>query len=262
MLHTAVASRKSIPVQNLKVDKRGVAPPPIITPAIKPEPHPIFGTIPMGRDGFKLENQTIHMLDFWHRKASAISEEFNRFEGSDETPEWAYFEEMHSIAWEIYRAAIAAKTRSPKEVALQLEIIVRHARLYTGEDCEFLSIDELAVIASNLSRATEPLTPKKHVGALKRGNKLTQAGLLLRYQSFLIHELLTLSLEMYGEQDYALRYVMQDDAVNDRCRGPKRWVHPFFDQNKLSARARSVLKSLKIDTERDDTGSRKPPKVK
>lgn len=65
-----------------------------------------------------------------------------------------------------------------------------------------------------------------------------------------------------GEQDYALHYVMQDDAVNDRCRGPKRWVHPFIDQNKLSARARSVLKSLKIDTELDDTGSRKPRQVK
>jgi hypothetical protein len=258
MLTSVASINKSAP-RVAKASKTAPAAPPIITPAVKPEPHPIFGTIPMGRDGFKLENQTIHMLDFWHRKAVVICE---AFEKSPDQSKWDEFEKIASIELEIYQAAVTAAISSTSEVALQLKIIVRHARLGTDKDCEFLSIDELSNIASNLSRATEPLTPTKHLGALKRGNKLTRAGLLYRYQSFLIHELHTLSLEMYGEQDYALRYVMQDDAVNDRCRGPKRWVHPFFDQNKLPSRARSVLKSLKIDTERDDTGSRKPPKVK
>lgn len=262
MLNTVVSSNPAVPVHNARSSRKSTvtAAPPTITPAVKREPHPIFGTIPMGRDGFTLENQTIHMLDFWHRKAVGIIE---AFEKSPDQSQWDEFGKLVSIQFDIYRAAVTAKTRSPGEVALQLKIIVRHARLGTDKDCEFLSIDELSDIAGNLSRATEPVKSKKHLGALKRGNKLTRAGLLYRYQSFLIHELLTLSLEMYGEERYALHYVMQDDAVNVRCRGPKRWVHPFFDQNKLSARARSVLKSLKIDTERDDTAAaRKPRKVK
>ena len=47
----------------------------------------------------------------------------------------------------------------------------------------------------------------------------------------------------------ALQYIAEDDAVNLRCENSR---HPFFDESKLADRARSVLKSLKIDTKQFD----------
>jgi hypothetical protein len=85
----------------------------------------------------------------------------------------------------------------------------------------------------------------------QRGGKLTRAGLLHRYESFLMKELQTLSLNLYGDRDYALQYIAEDDAVNLRCRD-SRHKYPFFDESKLADRAKSVLKSLKIDTKKVD----------
>jgi hypothetical protein len=96
------------------------------------------------------------------------------------------------------------------------------------------------------------LAPKKRVGALRRGRKLTVAGLHVRYQSFLIQELETLSVNLYGSRDYAKQFRIEDDAVNLRCVGNSKTQYPFFDESKLTARARSVLKSLKIETVIDD----------
>ena len=62
-------------------------------------------------------------------------------------------------------------------------------------------------------------------------------------------ELHTLSLNLYGNRDYALQYIEEDDAVNLRCENGR---HSFFDESKLPDRARSVLKSLKIDTKEFD----------
>jgi len=59
----------------------------------------------------------------------------------------------------------------------------------------------------------------------------------------------TLSLNLYGNRDYALQYIEEDDAVNLRCQSGR---HPFFDESKLADRARSVLKSLKIDAKQFD----------
>ena len=56
-------------------------------------------------------------------------------------------------------------------------------------------------------------------------------------------------MNLYGNRDYPLRMVSYDDAVNLRCKSPR---YPIFDEAKLPARARAVLKSLKIDTENDD----------
>jgi hypothetical protein len=64
-------------------------------------------------------------------------------------------------------------------------------------------------------------------------------------------ELQTLSLKLYGNRDYALQYIAEDDAVNLRCRNT-RHKYPFFDESKLVDRAKSVLKSLKIDAKQFD----------
>jgi hypothetical protein len=100
----------------------------------------------------------------------------------------------------------------------------------------------------NCARSTAPIVPKKHVGALQRGRKLTRAGLLTRYQSFLVQELETVSWNLYGERDYAKHTVFFDDAVRARCTSTDRCL-PFFDERSLPTRARAVLKSLEIDTD-------------
>jgi hypothetical protein len=97
------------------------------------------------------------------------------------------------------------------------------------------------------------MKPAKLRGAPSRGHKLTRAGLLDRYQSFLVQELETVSCYLYGNLDYVKHVIMFDDAVRARCRTRG---GPFFDEATLPDRARSVLKSLKIDTERTAGKSR------
>jgi hypothetical protein len=258
MLNTTTTASKSMapPRSVVRSGKRGEADtnPPVLTPSAKPD-HPVYGSLPIGRDGFTLDRQLIQMLDIWHKRAVDICRDFEKAPddaGRDE------FEEILTIKEDIYRAALKAEVRRPSEVALQLQIIVRDASLTTDESCEFLSVKELSVIAANLLEATKPLVPKKRVGALRRGRKLTVAGLHVRYQSFLIQELETLSYNLYGSRDYAKQFRIEDDAVNLRCVGSSKTRYPFFDESKLTTRARSVLKSLKIDTERDGDVPRLP----
>ena len=82
-----------------------------------------------------------------------------------------------------------------------------------------------------------------------------------------MRELQTLTWNMYGSRDFALNYQPLEHAVNVRCDshfvGGKykagRRSYPVFDEKKLPARAATVLKSLKIDTQRnDDVPARKP----
>jgi hypothetical protein len=109
-------------------------------------------------------------------------------------------------------------------------------------------------MSAELTMATAQIVPKKRVGHLQRGRKLTRAGLLMRYQSYLVQELETVSWNLYGERDYAKQVVIFDHAVRARCtsaddRGP------FFNERNLPDRARAVLGSLKIDTEIADARS-------
>jgi hypothetical protein len=89
------------------------------------------------------------------------------------------------------------------------------------------------------------LSPKA-VGALQRGRKLTWVGLLIRYQSFLVQELETVSWNLYGERDYAKHVIFYDDAVRERCLSKDR-CDPFFDERGVASRAHAVLGSLDID---------------
>jgi hypothetical protein len=109
-----------------------------------------------------------------------------------------------------------------------------------------LDIQDIVKLTTELSDATAPIVSKKQVGALKRGKKLTRAGLLTRYQSFLVQELETVSWNLSGEPDYAKYIVFFDAAVRKRCR---KGNYPFLDESELAARARAVLKSLKVDPE-------------
>ncbi|MEH2476215.1 hypothetical protein V1281_002615 [Nitrobacteraceae bacterium AZCC 2161] len=258
MLNTTTTASKSMaPPRSVRSGKRGEADtnPPVLTPSQKPDLHPVYGSLPIGRDGFTLDRQMIQMLNFWHHRAVDICLAFEKAPDDAGRHE---FEEILTIKEDIYRASLKAEVKRPSEVALQLQIIVRDASLSTDDSCEFLSVKELSVIAMNLLEATKPLVPKKRVGALRRGRKLTVAGLHVRYQSFLIQELETLSVNLYGSRDYAKQFRIEDDAVNLRCQGRSKTRYPFFDESKLTTRARAVLKSLKIDTERDDDIPRLP----
>ncbi|MEZ2146374.1 hypothetical protein AAE026_29375 [Bradyrhizobium sp. DN5] len=103
-------------------------------------------------------------------------------------------------------------------------------------------MDDVIKLAGELTEAS------KRVGALRHGRKLTRAGLLTRYQSFLVQELETVSWHLYGERDLAKQQVFYDRAVGTQCNSTERY-YPLFDESKLPARAKSVLGSLEIDTE-------------
>jgi hypothetical protein len=107
------------------------------------------------------------------------------------------------------------------------------------------------VYVQNFLDRTAQIVPKKRVGHLQRGRKLTRAGLLTRYQSFLVQELETVSWNLYGERDYAKHTIFFDSAVRDRCTSAND-RGPFFNERNLPDRARAVLGSLKIDTETVD----------
>lgn len=114
---------------------------------------------------------------------------------------------------------------------------------------EAITADQFRKIATNLKRATAFRQPKKRVAKASKGRRLTRTGILQRYQSFLMEELFTLSYELYGDPQYALQYVSFDDAVRKALKtGKRKRSDVFLDSGSLTSRARSVLKSLKIDT--------------
>jgi hypothetical protein len=210
--------------------------PPIITPKVPAVLHPVYGLTPMGSNGFALNKQMIQMLDFWHDKATTLLHENVR--GA-----WEHWDLVNQVQGEIYEAALLYKPRRASEAARQFEIVLRQAQ---HEECvTVFSVEEFEQIVDGLVMATRPIAPKKKVGATSRGRRLTRTGLLIRYQNFLVQELETLSWQLYGDNEYAQQFRVDDDAVNKRCR---RLGDPLFDEKTLPDRARSVLKSLKIDT--------------
>jgi hypothetical protein len=217
----------------------------------KPVDYPvsIFGKLPAG---FVLEEQNIYSLNIWHREASEMLAAYEESRGADDgSEEYAQFECLDVLRQQIFEASFLTTLRNSGEIAALLEIIVRHLVSRGDENCEGLDICELQMIQKQLDDFTRLFPPKKHLGMLQRGGKLTRAGLLHRYESFLMKELQTLSLNLYGDRDYALQYIIEDDAVNLRCRDG-RHKYPLFDESKLADRAKSVLKSLKIDTKQFD----------
>jgi hypothetical protein len=206
-------------------------------------PVSIFGKLP---DGFVLEEQMIQTLMHWYRKAIAAAERLPSDASDDE------IDAACDIVRRLYTAILTAKSHSAGNVALKLEAVLLKLDSEKNESIEeALDVADIRRLAADLVDATKLSPPVKKVGAPSRGRRLTRTGLLYRYQSFLMKEFQTLSCNLYGNRDYALQYIAEDDAVNLRCR-EGRHKYPFFDESRLADRARTVLKSLKIDTEQFD----------
>jgi hypothetical protein len=211
-------------------------------------PASIFGKLP---EGLVLEEQQIQVLMHWYRRAIAAAERLPDNVSDDE------LDAACNIVRRLYAAILAARTCRAGDVALKLQAVLMKLDLDKSDSIEeALDVDDVRRLAAELGDATKRMVPTKKVGSLRRGRKLTRAGLLHRYQSFLMHEIHTLSLNLYGNRDYALQYIEEDDAVNLRCRSGR---HPFFDESKLADRARSVLRSLKIDSKEADVLRRTAP---
>lgn len=234
------------------------APPVIVVPPMPAEEFPvaIFGRLPAD---FDLKRADVRSLVHWQRKAIAAVEDL---------PETASDDDLTSAMRPvnaIFRAIKGLKLDYPAGIALQMKTIAEVAKWFDGESestaMEDLSTAEFRHLAASLEAALERHQPTKRIGALTRGRKLTDAGLLHRYHAFLIQEIETLGLKLYGSSEYALKVRPIDIAVNAQCSsrhavGSRRKAYPFFDESKLTARARSVLTSLDIDTVRDDN---RPP---
>jgi hypothetical protein len=223
--------------------------------AIPEYPPEIFGKLP---EGFVLEEQTqIETLCFWHRKAIEVTDAMQdrMADAADADAAWEEFSHYCEIKNRILAAVLSASATRPGQVAAQLRAVVAEFDCLQGPATnmetsieEVLQASHIVKMSAELTKATAPIVPKKHVGSLQRGRKLTRAGLLTRYQSFLVQELETVSWNLYGERDYAKHIIFFDDAVRARCTSNDR-CYPFFDERGLTARARAVLQSLKIDTE-------------
>jgi hypothetical protein len=205
-------------------------------------PPEIFGKRP---GGFILEEQPIEMLCFWHQKANVVIDELpneGNYQAIDER-----LSVFCNIKHRILAAILAAPASRAGQVAAKLRAVVAEMEAIDADSVEeVLDGDDVVKISAELTTATAPIVPKKRIGALQRGGKLTRAGLLQRYQTFLVQELETVSWNLHGERDYAKHVVFYDDAVGERCLSKDR-SDPFFDERRLTTRARAVLASLDID---------------
>ena len=219
--------------------------------------HPIYGSLTMQND--TLQRQPMFMLNVWHEKAIRFADEFFRTHSAEQADESPHYDELYSAAWDILQAALGLELKTGRDVALLLQIIARHAE--DRDNVEWLDIGKLKSVASRSLKATAPEQPAKRPGPFARGRKLTRAGLLFRYQSFLTQELMTLGWNVYGNPLYATSLIAFDDEVTKRCtpdfkdgkyrsqRPSRRKSYPFLDEGKLTLRARAVLGSLQIDSE-------------
>lgn len=217
---------------------------------------PIFGKMPLG---FDLAKQPIPMLVYWLGKARARVDAVMALDPDDSTDE-AMTDALEPFN-RIFDALVNAETSSASDVEFQMRGIIGYLDWFKTDNIEeAITADQFRKIAANLKRATAFKAPNKYPGKLARGRKLTRAGLLFRYHAFLMGELRMLSWNMYGSRDYAFFFEPVDLAVTQQTsqsfRKGKyvqsgRKTDPFFDESKLTNRARAVLKSLKIDTEKE-----------
>jgi hypothetical protein len=205
----------------------------------------IFGKVPAG---FTLQGQRIEMLCYWHRKAIEVIDQLSG--GDDEE-----LNDYCGLKNRILGYVLSAPASRVGQVAAKLRAVVHEIECLSTEFAEVsieevLDVQDIVKLSAELTNAVEaPITPKKLVGALQDGRKLTRAGLLTRYQSFLAQELQTVSWNLYGERDYGKHVIFYDDAVSARCESAE---DPFFDESRLTTRACAVLKSLEIDTENSE----------
>ncbi|MDB5619505.1 hypothetical protein [Tardiphaga sp.] len=222
-------------------------------------PAAIFGTLPQGFDPV---NADIRTLAHWLRKAMNAVDSRQAHEDAEADND-ALSNAMKPVNL-LFKTIKEVAPRSPACCVYQMRAIADFSQwLYDPDNpepsddvMEDLSVAEFRHIAINLEMVVKCDEPTKQVGPLTKGRRLTRAGLLLRYHAFLVGELHTLSLNLYGSSDYALRRRPIDRAVSIRVSNnfvdgqyvERRKNYPFFDEGRLSQRARAVLESLEIDT--------------
>jgi hypothetical protein len=242
MRTTAVATARKAP---LGAKPRKVAKPPSAPPIFLSGAEPsdqdlrrlIFGHT---KPGFKLEGQHIRLLWHWLRKTRSYAAAIPKTGTDEERSATVY------IYVEIFNAIIDHRPSAASDVALQMRAVVDYMEFTETDFIEdAINSDHFRQFATDLDAVTGFIKPQKNPNKLERGNRLTRAGLLLRYHSFLLEEIYTISSDLFGDRDYLLQYHPYDDAVRGQLRKGK---HPFFNPNTLTKRARSVLGSLKIDT--------------
>lgn len=223
--------------QHITTHEKPAAPPPPVGRHHSEYPEEIFGTL---HEGFVLELQPIDALCFWHREGHKVVGQFDASVTDEKLVRYS------TILFDLLQIILSAPARTAGDVARKLGAVALELALEPARSIEeVLDADDIVRLFAELNGATT-FAPTKRVGALHRGRKLTRAGLLHRYHAFLAQELQTVSWNLYGDRDYASHYVPYDAAVDARCGGKDR--DPFFDESRLTTRARAVLGKLKIDT--------------
>lgn len=241
MLQTAKPTggkKLTIPISVL--DGKTPRAPKLAKPQVGATEHIIFGKQP--HKEADLKRQMVSALSFWYFKAVYTAEDAAR---SRTAQSKRVVEEAESARGSIYEAILCAKPNNASEVARQMEVISYEMSI--NKTITVLGIKEFHKLTDNLIELTKPLMPKKHPGPMRRGNRLTRAGLLSRYHSFLLEEIFTIGWHVYGERDYLLQFRPYDSAVETPLKA-KSGRHPFFDPAKLTKRAKAVLSRLKINT--------------
>lgn len=235
--------------QITKVRDKKPAHPPVLNAATESTPlHPVFGRQP--HTDADLQRQGVSALFFYYWKAANLQDIVQ----GDE----AMLNTLTQSRGAAYEAILKVKPNNATEVARQMEVIT--AEMQREETVAVIGVAEFTKLTEHLRDITAPIIPKKMPGKFTRGNRLTKAGLLHRYHSFLLEELYTIGWHVYGDRDFLLHWYPYDDVVESKLRD-KRCRHPFFDPARMMDRAASVLKPLKIDIvnavpERKRKGSR------
>lgn len=220
--------------------------PPVMTPAPEKPLHPLFGKLD---PDFVFNCGSAEMLAHWHRKSVAVIVSMMSEGNTDAHQE--KFDAACSLSNDLLNAIKKLNVSYASGIATQMNAVVADLVMNKNDQSieEVLSVADFKHLAASLTKATAMIQPVKRVGKLARGKKLTRAGLLFRYQCFLIEEIHTLSLEMYGEARYAMQWLTFDEAVHKslKKKGTRRRCDPFLDPTKLTERANAVLKSLKVD---------------
>lgn len=185
--------------------------------------------------------------DIWslielHRKAVAASDAMETV--------GAKADAAAGYANEILDALMFAKAQTVRQESARLWHLSGYLKTILGDDTDlsgYFDLTDLIRLSKTLEDVTTPPHPTKRMPNFTKGKKLTRAGLLYRYHSFLISKLKTLSIALYGNEEFGCYFYPREDAVDDKLR--RAGSGPFLNPRKLTARARTVLKSLKVDTE-------------
>lgn len=241
----------SMPVKASRTRKVGATPPAIgpfknkTIGQIDKETHfppEIFGKLPPSGT-LDLPRQHVQMLLHWLRKTNCLLKK--GMNGKDITENHIKYGIIQS---RLHQAILEARPNHSRDVALKLLALFEICDIHDLSPGSVMDRADLAAMAADLIKLTEPPHPTKRIGRLTKGCKLTRSGKLVRYHAFLIGELRTLGWAFYGQRDFPVNIIPCDTAVSKRCRPLTKGRGIFFDEPTLLKRAETVLRSLKINT--------------